>query len=436
MISKVFLFFFIIGFLSISTNAYLLGLHKVSPRSRTSTWTGASNTNPVRSSHSEQSEKFTFFQLHRLCTKKLHHFGLSKRTRKHPTVLYYDWNSEFDDEDSFDEEGDPSFDSDEDSVFSFGKSNKETTKSPAPTKSSSSFSPSSTNTNAAKVSGESPTSLSASVVSNAGQLNPENTNRWRGLFRRRSVNLNMSDQSNQNEEGKIFIPEEFKYEARNFSLDMKSNALFSYWAQGILILTAGVVLVFTSSLNQSAFVGNNANLIRKKMANNATTNMYIWNGTLSAALAVLMGIFSFFQAISYSVLSRRILKVIDQNPNPTKPQTFSLMKKLNAKESPTKFIVRKASSALKRGIILNIIGLFFALISAEQFVGSLIGKVLSSQGIQQLYGGGVGVPQTVQPTDIFVIQANTNTLFSHFISLVVTLRLLQRLGRMKQFLIG
>ena len=112
------------------------------------------------------------------------------------------------------------------------------------------------------------------------------------------------------------------------------------------------------------------------------------------------------------------------------------MKKLNAKESPTKFIVRKASSALKRGIILNIIGLFFALISAEQFVGSLIGKVLSSQGIQQLYGGGVGVPQTVQPTDIFVIQANTNTLFSHFISLVVTLRLLQRLGRMKQFLIG
>lgn len=80
--------------------------------------------------------------------------------------------------------------------------------------------------------------------------------------------------------------------------------------------------------------------------------------------------------------------------------------------------------------------MFFALISAEQFVGSLIGKVLSSQGIQQLYGGGVGVPQTVQPTDIFVIQANTNTLFSHFLSLVITLRLLQRTGRMKQYLIN
>merc|ERR1712227_235487 len=163
----------------------------------------------------------------------------------------------------------------------------------------------------------------------------------------------MSDQPNQNGEAKFFIPEEFKYEARNYSLDMKGNALFSYWTQGILIVTAGVVLVFTSSLNQSNLIASNASLIRKKVSN--PTYAYLWNGTLSAALAVVMGIFSFFQTIGYSVLSRRILKVIDQNPNPSKPQTFSLLKKLNAKESPAKFIVRKTSSALMRGTIINII---------------------------------------------------------------------------------
>jgi len=342
-------------------------------------------------------------------------FRLRRQERKYPTILFYDWNSEFDDDDSFDEEGDPSFDSDEESVFSFGKKENKTPSSHINTS-------------------ERSPKVVPSTTSTSVQINNEKNGRWGGLFRRRSVNLNMSGQPNHNGDAKIFIPEEFKYEARNFSLDMKGNALFSYWAQGILILTAGVVLVFTSSLNQNNLIGNNAALIKKKVS--SPSNMYIWNGTLSAALAVVMGIFSFFQTIAYSVLSRRILKVIDQNPNSSKPQSFSLMKKLNSKESPTKFIVRKASSALKRGTIINIIGLFFALISAEQFVGSLIGKVLSSQGIQQLYGGGVGVPQTVQPTDIFVIQANTNTLFSHFLSLVITLRLLQRTGRMKQYLIN
>ena len=393
-------------------NAYLLGLNKIS--------SGPKAKN-VLGSHHHQIREYTFPKTNTILSKPSL-FGPSERNKRYPTVTFYDWNSEFDDEDSFDEEGDPSFDSDEDSSFSFGKKEKTTSSVPSSPSTKRDFQK------------ESPNIPTGSVSNIPSELNAQKNRRWGGLFRRRSVNLNMSDQPNQNGEAKFFIPEEFKYEARNYSLDMKGNALFSYWTQGILIVTAGVVLVFTSSLNQSNLIASNASLIRKKVSN--PTYAYLWNGTLSAALAVVMGIFSFFQTIGYSVLSRRILKVIDQNPNPSKPQTFSLLKKLNAKESPAKFIVRKTSSALMRGTIINIIGLFFALISAEQFVGSLIGKVLSSQGIQQLYGGGVGVPQTVQPTDIFVIQANTNTLFSHFISLVLTLRLLQRTGRMKQYLIN
>lgn len=184
-----------------------------------------------------------------------------------------------------------------------------------------------------------------STTSTSVQINNEKNGRWGGLFRRRSVNLNMSGQPNHNGDAKIFIPEEFKYEARNFSLDMKGNALFSYWAQGILILTAGVVLVFTSSLNQNNLIGNNAALIKKKVS--SPSNMYIWNGTLSAALAVVMGIFSFFQTIAYSVLSRRILKVIDQNPNSSKPQSFSLMKKIKFKGIPNEIHSEKSILSFK-----------------------------------------------------------------------------------------
>jgi hypothetical protein len=83
------------------------------------------------------------------------------------------------------------------------------------------------------------------------------------------------------------------------------------------------------------------------------------------------------------------------------------------------------------------------LISAEQIVGTLIGAVLSQRGLQTLLAGPVGVPGAA-PTavgaaggfagfagplsalDIFVVQANTNTLVAHLVSLVAGLWLLAR----------
>ena len=84
-------------------------------------------------------------------------------------------------------------------------------------------------------------------------------------------------------------------------------------------------------------------------------------------------------------------------------------------------------------------------VSAEQIVGTLIGATLSQRGLQTLLAGPVGVPGAapaagagggfagfagpLSALDIFVVQANTNTLAAHLVSLVAALALLDRSER-------
>lgn len=85
---------------------------------------------------------------------------------------------------------------------------------------------------------------------------------------------------------------------------------------------------------------------------------------------------------------------------------------------------------VRTAIFVNLLGLLTSLVGAEQFVGTLMARVLTQQGFAPLVVAGPGANNvaspTVQPVDIFVIQANTNILLSHFISLVTSLVLLLR----------
>eukprot|EP00979_Chaetoceros_neogracilis_P018430 scaffold10591_cov236-Chaetoceros_neogracile.AAC.2 len=86
----------------------------------------------------------------------------------------------------------------------------------------------------------------------------------------------------------------------------------------------------------------------------------------------------------------------------------------------------KAANMIRRtitiGSVLNLSGMFLALIGAQQIVGLLASKLLTMQGVSPFAMSAVGVSaQTLQPIDILIVQANTNTLLSHFISLVCCL---------------
>jgi hypothetical protein len=77
--------------------------------------------------------------------------------------------------------------------------------------------------------------------------------------------------------------------------------------------------------------------------------------------------------------------------------------------------------------------MLFTLIGAEQIIGLLAAKILTAQGVNpfssnaQILGGQVTPFNAI---DILIVQANTNTLVSHFVSLVCTLLMTKSVGKL------
>ena len=95
----------------------------------------------------------------------------------------------------------------------------------------------------------------------------------------------------------------------------------------------------------------------------------------------------------------------------------------------------KAANMIRRtitiGAIFNLLGMFVTLIGAQQIVGLLASKLLTMQGVAPFGMSAAAVStQTLQPLDILIVQANTNTLLSHFISLVCCLIMTRSVDRL------
>jgi hypothetical protein len=196
-----------------------------------------------------------------------------------------------------------------------------------------------------------------------------------------------------------------KIELRQFSKFLHSTAWFSWWAQVICNTVAGVILFFTNS-----FVSPSAGGGSPLAARNIFSNGYVF-----AAGGLCLGAISIFWTWGFTGVAKRIRRAVLEPPT-----SLAMIRR----------VVRTA-------IFINLLGLLTALIGAEQFVGNLMARVLSQQGFSPLVinpgaGGGAIASPTVQPVDIFVIQANTNILLSHFISLVSSLLLLLRYSKISR----
>ena len=141
-------------------------------------------------------------------------------------------------------------------------------------------------------------------------------------------------------------------------------------------------------------------------------------------LGIAVSFFSIIWTWGGARLSRRLLR--------TKP---SNTRKTNVPAPYTK--IRAANSirrVIRIGTILNLFGMAITLLGAEQIVGVLAAKVLTMQGLPLSggfgAGGGVLGAQSIQPLDILIVQANTNTLLSHFVSLVCGLWLVRSVHRL------
>ncbi|MEC4983431.1 MAG: DUF3611 family protein [Oscillatoria sp. PMC 1068.18] len=80
---------------------------------------------------------------------------------------------------------------------------------------------------------------------------------------------------------------------------------------------------------------------------------------------------------------------------------------------------------LRLGLIVNLVGMFLTLLGAEATVGIILGKALSQpQGLTTY-----DPERFVRALDIFIVQANINTIAAHFAGIILSLLLINRVTR-------
>ena len=179
------------------------------------------------------------------------------------------------------------------------------------------------------------------------------------------------------------------------SLRMRRVAFLSWWAQVILTAVSGVTLLFTRNV--------------LKLESNPASKALLMPNYFLAGSSISLSLASIFWTWATRRLSRRLLR----KPT-TRIQAANMLRK-----------------SITVGTCLNLMGMALAIFGAEQIVGGLAIKVLTtSTSAPTVYAAGAQATNLLQPLDILVVQANTNTLFSHFCSVVAYLFLGRSIGQL------
>ncbi len=89
---------------------------------------------------------------------------------------------------------------------------------------------------------------------------------------------------------------------------------------------------------------------------------------------------------------------------------------------------RKAETVqvLRLGVIVNLVGILLTLLGAQAIVGTLAARAITQT---QFVFAQPGTQPFISGLDMFVVQANTNTVTAHFAGLLASLWLLNRINR-------
>ena len=160
--------------------------------------------------------------------------------------------------------------------------------------------------------------------------------------------------------------------------DLYTIGWVSWWSQVILSTVSGVTLLFANSVTGTI---STFSLVGRALA----------IGGLGCSVA------STLWALGYARLARNVGK-----------------KGLAADDAASRTLGRVGF-----GMTLNLFGMALCLLGAEAIVGTLAAKALTqSSGL--VVGAGTN---PIQALDVLIVQANTNTIASHFVSLLCGMRL-------------
>ncbi|MBF2058437.1 MAG: DUF3611 family protein [Cyanobacterium sp. T60_A2020_053] len=170
------------------------------------------------------------------------------------------------------------------------------------------------------------------------------------------------------------------------SSNLQRWGFWGFWTQLVLGIISTVTLLFSTP----ALFETDARLEGIRF------------GIFCAFVGIILLIGALVTAFRYGRIGRKV-----QNRDPA----------MRPKKSDTLQLIRI-------GLVLNLVGMLFAILGAEALVGITLAKLLTLS--PQLIGP--NTQQYVNSLDMLIIQANTNTIAAHFSGIVTSLILLNRIN--------
>jgi Protein of unknown function (DUF3611) len=161
-----------------------------------------------------------------------------------------------------------------------------------------------------------------------------------------------------------------------------------FWLQLVLAIVSTAIFVFAILM-----AGGNAN-------NPATGGSLLFS---LGGLFVLYG--STFWSFRYMAIARQL-----KNPD------------LRPKKADT-------IQTIRLGILFGVIGMGLSVMGAESISGTLLGKSFSSFSVSVGFFNADALSKIIQPLDISIVLANTHTITAHFIGILGSLFLLDRITK-------
>lgn len=167
-----------------------------------------------------------------------------------------------------------------------------------------------------------------------------------------------------------------------------------FWVQLVLAVVAAIILLFAIPF-----------AIPSATAAAGSTSAGTSGGVFFAICGLLVLGYSVYRAFRFTRLSRQL-------------------------RSPANAVRPKKADTIKQvqfTLVSNLVGMLLTLVGAEAISGTLLAKSLAQP--QALFGATVDLGRFIQPLDIFVVLANTHATVAHFVGIVGTLWLLDRIHK-------
>jgi hypothetical protein len=175
---------------------------------------------------------------------------------------------------------------------------------------------------------------------------------------------------------------------KNIAAQLRRVGWLGFWGQLVLAVVSTAIFIFAIALS-----GNSAN-------NPAT------GGSLLFSIGGLFALYgSTFWSFRYMAIAR---KLKDPDLRPKKADTIK---------------------TIRMGIMLSVIGMGLSVMGAESISGTLLGKSFSSFSASVGFFNADALSKIIQPLDISIVLANTHTITAHFIGMIGSLFLLDRITK-------